>query len=115
MAHLEQIRFYPCVFNNDDGSVAIGYGNVTIVAPSALPDGSDLMITINDIKLVINVDGKPVLHFKSKKVVREGKEPEWFPHASSKNAETRAWLTTTLFALPEVQRVLRTEQIVLAA
>jgi len=115
MAHLEHVKFSACVRDNDNGRTFVGYVNATIVIPAALPDGSDLMLTINDMELAVNASGVAVLGFKSKKVVREGRDDQFFPYAFSRNAETRAWLTTTLFALPEVQRVLRTEQIVLAA
>lgn len=105
MAHLEHVRFHSCLNANAGGCWFLGYVSATLVAPKALPDGSDMMITIRDIELALNASGEPVIGFKSKKVEREGRETAYFPYAFSRNAETRAWLTATLFALPEVQRV----------
>ena len=106
-SHLENVSFRSHVRANDNGRTFVGYVDLTIVAPSALPDGSDLMLTITDVELAINSELKPVISFKSKKVVREGRDDAYFPYAYSRNAATRAWLTAALFALPEVQRAIK--------
>jgi len=105
-AYVERVRFLPCVRHSNTGRVFLGYLSVALIAPSVLPGGSDMRIVINDMQLSTNPQGVPVIEFKSERIMKGG-IAHYYPHAYAQSAETKAWITSTIFALPEVQRVLQ--------
>lgn len=102
---LENVRVKPCIKAHDSGRVHLAYVDATVVIPEALPDGSDFMITVPDISVAVTADGHNVVDFKSRVATVNGAEKR-FPYVFTRNAESRAWLTETLHALPEVNRLL---------
>jgi len=104
--HLENVRFKPVPRPREDGSMFLGYADVTVVCAKALPDQSDFAITVRDIEVAVLADGRPVIGFKAKKVERADGTNAYFEYAFTRTAASRAWLTATIHALPEVKRVI---------
>jgi len=91
----EDVRFRANLVKHDN-SIFVGYADGTLVVPSALPDGSALMLRIRSIEVKIvrgeNGDVSPRIDFKSEK----GRNGEWYPMLFPKSAESRTALTNAI-------------------
>jgi len=100
----EDVRFRAHIREHEQ-TTFIGYADATLVAPSVLPDGSDLKLRIRGIEVKLTSNG-PRIDFKSEK----GRDGSWYPVLFPKSAESRTALTVALLADPTVRAVVDAHQ-----
>ena len=100
--YLDGIRFREALKAHESGRDHLGYADVTIVMPGALPDGGDFRLAVPDISVAVTANGTNVIDFRSREVVIDG-ETKRFAYVYPVNAATRAWLVEQLHALPAVE------------